>query len=169
MCCPLTGAYIPSLIACTVVGAAFIFGFESYVHGKLLMATYLETPDLWRKEEDMQTHFNFMIAMQVATAFITAAIYSVGHEGKGCCEGVRYGLLLGALFAVMGALPYVWMPISLALAKAWALTGLAKGLGLGVIYSLVYKTKCCSKSACGTGEKKEGGCCDTKGSCGTGS
>ncbi len=174
--CPLTGAYIPRFLPCVLIGFAFILGFNYIEHAKVLMSTYEQTPNLWRTPEDMNLHFKFLLLTQFLTAFLTAAIYTKGHEGKGACEGVRYGLLIGALMGVLMAAPYGWTPVSFDLAKAWFVGGLLEGLGLGILYSLIYKTPCCAKSACcapESGKQKEGSCCEgknkEKGSCGTGS
>lgn len=143
MHCPITGINIPRFLAAAAAGFVFIFGFEFLVHGKLLNDLYDQTGHLWRAPED--TIMPWMMGTQFLTSFIVAYIYALGYASKDeasskCCKcGVGFGLKIGALIAVLGAAPYAWMPIPMALALSWAAAGLVKGLGLGVISSLLYK------------------------------
>lgn len=148
MYCPLTGAYIPRLLLCAIVGFVFIFAFDFVLHAQILAGTYKQAPQLWRTDADMQTYLGYGMLMQFLTAFLLAAIYSKGHEGKGIGEGLRYGLLIGLLLGICGAAALAYMPIPVELAQAWFAGGLAEGLGLGVIYSLLYTSPCCAKGAC---------------------
>lgn len=143
LCCPLTGCYIPRLLVCAVVGFGFIFIYDYILHNKILMDVYAQTSDLWRTPEEMQSHYTFMLLVNFLIAFLTAAIYGKGHEGKGIAEGLRFGLLIGLFIGVMNAAAYTWLPISSGLAQAWFLGGLVKGLGLGILYSLIYKPASC--------------------------
>lgn len=163
MRCPVTGVYIPRFLPCLILGFIYIMGLNMFVHGTLLMDQYELTQSLWRTPEDMQAHFNFMMLNQFLVVFIAGVIYSRNHEGKGIGEGARYGLMLGALIGVLRMAPYAWTPVSFDLAMAWFGGGLAEGLGLGIIYSLIYKPACCGGGKCGAGE-----CKCNKGSCGTG-
>ena len=124
---------------CVVAGFIFIFVTDFIIHGQLLAGMYENTSHLWRPEEEMV--MPWMFAVQILIVLITASIYGPGHEGKGIGEGVRFGVMLGALFAVMMASSYAWMPIPIQLAIGWGAAGFVQGLGLGVIYSLLYKQK----------------------------
>lgn len=139
MHCPITGVNIPRFIASIIVGFIFIFAFDFVIHGQVLKGIYMETADLWRSPEEMQKTFPFMLATQFLTAAITAFIFTRHAEDKGIGEGIRFGGMLGALFAVMMGASYAWLPIPLLLAIYWAMAGLMQGLGLGIIYSLIYK------------------------------
>lgn len=186
MCCPITGVYLPRFLPAVLAAFGFIYVFDFALHVGLLMDTYETTPQLWRTEEDMQSKFTFMLLMQFLTAFIVGVIYSKNHEGKGMCEGIRYGIMIGVLIGILNGMSYAWMPISGMLAASWFAGGIAKGLGLGIIFSLIYKPSgCCGNQSCGKGECKcattppvsGGGCCatgtevkkDKGGCCGTGS
>ena len=137
MKCPICGVNIPRFIASGVVGFIFIAVSDFVIHGQILADIYAETPDLWRAPEDMNVAW--MTTGQVLIAAITAFIFTRNFEDKGPMEGVRFGIMLGCLFAVMMSLSYAWMPISLLLAIYWAASGLMQGLGLGIIYGLLYK------------------------------
>ncbi len=180
MCCPCTGAYLPRFIPCLILGFVFILGFNMFLHGQLLMSSYELTQQLWRTPEDMQAHFKFLLLTQFLIVFLTGVIYAQNHEGRGVCEGIRYGLMIGALIGVLRAAPYAWTPVSPDLAFAWFAGGLAEGLGLGMIYSLLYRPACCGGGKCEKGSCKcnKGGCDadgadqkdakKDKGACGTG-
>ncbi|MGB4057497.1 MAG: hypothetical protein WBK77_05390 [Alphaproteobacteria bacterium] len=186
MCCPITGAYLPRFLPAVLLGFGFIFLSGFILHGQILMSTYEQTPQLWRTPEEMGQYFPFMLLMQFLTAFFVGVLYIKNHEGKGACEGIRFGIMVGLLMGVLHMCAYAWMPISLNLALAWFADGLIKGLGLGLIFSLIYKPSgCCGNQSCGKGECKcaatpptsGGGCCSTGtevkkdkgGCCGTGS
>lgn len=123
----------------TVAGFIFMFLYEMVIHGMLLMPVYEQTPQLWRPTEVMEDFYVYGMAFQLATVAILAFIYSRNHEGKGIIEGVRFGAYLGAFSGIGAAYSYVYMPISAFLAGAWFLGMVGLGIGLGVIFSLLYK------------------------------
>ena len=139
MHCPVSGINIPRFLAATVVGFAFVFGFDYIVHSILLMDTYTQTPELWRLQEEMQQYFPFMIGYQVLLVVLLGFIFTRNFEGKGVAEGVRFGLMMGALIGLLNAAAFIWMPISLTLALSWAGAGLGATLGIGIIFSVIYK------------------------------
>lgn len=139
MHCPITGINIPRFLVSVIAGFVFIFGFDFIIHGQVLADLYAETADLWRPPEEMETYFPFMMGSQLLLALITAFIFTRNFEEKGIGEGIRFGLLLGTLLALLSATTYVWMPIPLLLAVYWAAAGLMQGLGLGIIFGLLYK------------------------------
>lgn len=137
--CPLTGVNIIRFLATVLAGFAFIFAFDFVIHGNVLKDLYEQTAHLWRTEEEWMAHFPFMLGSQFLIALITAFIFTRNYEGTGISEGVRFGSMLGALFAVMMSMSYAWMPIPLLLAIYWAMAGLMQGLGLGIIFALIYR------------------------------
>lgn len=147
--CPITGVSIPWFLLTVVAGFVFIFGYQYVVHGILLMPTYELTPQLWRTEPEMQAMFPWCIGFKLLLVAITAMLYTRNHEGKGVMEGVRFGVLLGLLMGVMMMSSYLWMPISFDLALGWLAAGFGEGLGLGVIYSLIYRCGPCVGSCAG--------------------
>ncbi len=147
--CPLTGVYLPRFIPAVLAGFVFLFAYEWALHGVLLMDIYLQTPNLWRTPEDMTALFPFQLLGQFALTFVSALLFTRHYEAKGVMEGVRFGGWLGLVFGVMMASSFVWMPISGTLAVAWFVGGLLQGVGLGVIFALLYrKGACCDKGSC---------------------
>lgn len=137
MHCPCTGINIIRFLAMVIVGYIFVFAFDYLVHHIMLMDIYTQTADLWRPEEEMS--FPLMIAYNVLLIIILGFIFTRNFEEKGVGEGLRFGAALGALMAVMNAAAYIWMPIPQELALGWAAAGLGQGIGLGIIFSLIYK------------------------------
>ena len=135
--CPVTGVNIPRFLASAAAGFVFIFVSDFVIHGQILADTYAQTPDLWRPHDEMI--MEWMMGGQILLALITAFIFTRNYEGKGLKEGLRFGIMLGALFAVMMSFSYAWMPISLMLALSWAASGIVQGLGLGIIFALIYR------------------------------
>lgn len=135
--CPHTN--IQRLVLTTISGFVFIFAFDYLVHANVLSGIYAETAHLWRTPVEMKSTFPFMLAMQFLLALITSVIFTRNYEAQGIAEGIRFGSLLGVLFAVMMSSSYAWLPIPELLAIYWAMAGLMQGLGLGIIYSLTYK------------------------------
>ena len=137
--CPLTGVHIWRFITITVLGFVAIWAMDFLFHAIWLKQDYIETASLWRPEAEMLNYMPWMMAFQFALAAITAFIYTRNHEGKGLWEGVRFGWMLGLFWAISSSAAWVWLPISAALALKWGIGGLATGLVLGIVYSLIYK------------------------------
>ncbi len=139
MHCPVTGINIPRFLIAAVAGYAFVFGFDYLIHHVLLMDTYQQTPDLWRAPETMMEFFPLMIGYQVLLVLILGFIFTRNYEGKGIGEGIRFGLMIGSLIALLNAAAYIWMPISIELALSWAGAGLGISVGIGILFSLIYR------------------------------
>ncbi|MCB1721182.1 MAG: hypothetical protein H6860_03145 [Rhodospirillales bacterium] len=139
MHCPITKINIPRFLISTIIGFAFVFGLDFLIHQNLLSDIYQQTMHLWRPMDEMASFMPYMFGYQALLVIIIGFIYTRNHEGKGITEGLRFGLQIGVLLALLNAAAYIWMPIPKELALAWAGAGLGTGLGLGVIFSLLYK------------------------------
>ena len=139
MHCPFTGINIPRFIIATLAGFIFVFGLDYIVHQNLLTDLYDITSSFWRAPESMQSIFPLVILRTLLLVTVTAYIFTRNFEGKGIKEGIRFGMPFGLLFALFMGSSYLWMPIPLELALSWAISGLATGFGLGIIFSLTYR------------------------------
>ena len=139
MHCPITGINIPRFLLALVAGFAFKFGFDFVVHQNILKDLYEQTADLWRPHENMEECLPIMMSYSVLLVGIIGYIFTRNFEGKGIMEGLRFGLPMGILLALMMSSSYIWMPIPIELAIGWAASGLGLGLGIGVIFALLYK------------------------------
>jgi len=115
----------------------FVFVFEFLVHGLGLKSMYENTAHMWRSEADFK--MIFMLLSQLGFSVMTAFIFTRNYEDKGMGEGVRFGLAIGLLLAVLEVGKYGYMPIPFALVLAWMAAALLKGVGSGVILSWTYK------------------------------
>jgi hypothetical protein len=115
----------------------FVFLYEFLVHWFLLKDIYTQTAQLWRPEEEMNMFFMFM--SQLGFSAVIAYIFTLHYEDKGIGEGIRFGLCIGLLLGSIDIATYAYMPIPMVLTLSWVLASLLKGLGSGVVVSLVYK------------------------------
>jgi len=123
----------------SLVGFIFVFVYDAIVHGHLIMPLYDETADLWRGEEEMGQYFPLMIMVQLFMTAILAYIFTRHYEDKGIGEGVRFGVMIGLFVAIGWFGMIAYMPIPITLAGAWFAASFVQMLGLGVIFSLIYK------------------------------
>jgi len=115
----------------------FVFLYEFLVHGFLLKDIYMQTAQLWRSEEEYKMIFTLI--SQLGFSAVLAYIFTLHYEGKGIGEGIRFGLYIGMLLGSIEIGTYSYMPIPMVLMLSWVLVSLLKGLGTGVVLSLVYK------------------------------
>ena len=130
-----TKRYLIAALALSV----FTIAFDFLLHGMLLQDAYKSTAALWRPEAEMQSYMGLMFLTQIVFASGFAFIFTRNYEGKGVGEGVRYGLYLGLLLAVIEIQKLCYMPIPLSLSLTWAISVVVWGLLAGIILSLVYK------------------------------
>ncbi len=126
----------------SVVVFVFVFLFEFLFHGILLKGMYEATAELWRPEEEHEMIYLFL--SQLWFAIMVVVIFSRNCEGKGVGEGVRYGILIGLLMAAPQLATYCYLPMPLSLTLSWVVASALKGLGAGIVASLVYRTDAAS-------------------------
>lgn len=124
-----------------LIGAVFLFQFASdfLIHQVLLKQTYAETASLWRKPEEIQALFPFMLLGQLILAIFFSLIFVKGYEGKGLPEGVRFGILAGGLLSAPLFIEYAVSPLTCGLVCSWLVAGMVQAMGAGMIASLVYR------------------------------
>lgn len=139
MHCPISGVNIPRFLIASIAGFLFLFGFDYLVHHIWLNEAYVEHVDLWRPAENMESFYPYMIARQILLVWLIGYIFTRNFEEKGLLEGIRFGLPVGLLLGLIMASSYIWMPITSELALGWLVSGIGTGLGLGIIFALLYK------------------------------
>ena len=139
MHCPVTGINIPRFLLSIIIGFIFVFGFDYLVHENLLMDLYEQTASLWRPVESMEEFFPLMIARTLLLVAIPGYIYTRNHEGKGIGEGIRFGVIIGLFVGIGWAGMIAYMPIPVTLAGAWFAASFIQMVGLGFLFSLIYK------------------------------
>lgn len=124
-------------ILTVLVAFIFVFLYEFLIHAVLLMDSYSDLAYLWRAEGEEKMEILFL--SQFLFSLFAVFLYTRNHEGKGVTEGLRFGLYLGLIMAVVGLGSYAFMPIPFSLTFAWMLTSFVECLGIGVIASVLYR------------------------------
>jgi hypothetical protein len=133
-----TGRYVIGSIVVFVV----LYALEYFFHGVILADQYEAIKHIYRPEDQMGSYMLAMILGELLFAFGFCFIFLKGYEGKGCAEGVRYGLYIGIAFGVSNALiSYAIFPLS-----GWIMLGYFFGypimmMIIGAVFASIYKPK----------------------------
>ena len=122
----------------SVVAFIFVSAFEFLFHGLILAGTYQATAELWRPEGEHK--LPFLIVSQLLFAIAAVFFFTRNYQGRGIGEGVRFGLYVGLILASV-KLADCYLPIPGGLLVAWLTADLLKGLGTGIVASLIYRPK----------------------------
>lgn len=95
----------------------FIFVYEFVLHGILLKPWYEETIQLWRGETECV--MAALLGGQLLFAAALTAVYAVGIKGACVKDGLRYGVMLLALFVPQHIMMHGVAPYPLKLTLAW--------------------------------------------------
>jgi len=130
---------IKRFILATIALFVFVFAYESFVHGTLLMNLYIKTPTLWRSYHQMKTYIPFnLIIMGLLTIWITFIFTRLFSEG-GWKNGLTFGVYLGVLSGIQAAGAYYYLPISAMLAGSWFVAYVIESIIGGLIIGIIYR------------------------------
>jgi hypothetical protein len=122
--------------------AAFILqmGGDYLLHAVLLKPAYDQTPQLFRSQAGMNSHFWAIIVGELLFAIGATLIYQRGVEKKSWAgQGIRFGILLAIVAVAPGVfITYATSPIDHRVALHWAL---GDGL-LAIIVALAIAVIC---------------------------
>lgn len=108
------------------------------IHSVILMGIYEETKAVWRP--DMMEKMWIMWITAAIFSLLFVLIFTKGYEGKGCMEGVRYGLLIGLFVSIpMAYNSYATIAIPYKLAFQWWVYGTIQCIICGVVAAWLYK------------------------------
>ncbi|MEE8295088.1 MAG: hypothetical protein V3R64_05210 [Sphingomonadales bacterium] len=125
-----------STLAVFITFSAYGFLVWGYALGEMM---YAEMGNVWRADEDASGLMHWIFIAYALMAYVMAWIWKYGNEDKGVGEGVRYGLLLGALFGSAHFIAYAVQPITMKGAlMAFGIDVVMFALA-GVVLSFVYK------------------------------
>ncbi len=112
------------------------------IHGVILSKAYMDTADLWRSMEDMNSKSWIMWVGDLVKAFLFVYIFIKGLENKGWMEGVRFGVVFGLYVGIgMGIGTYATSPIPFTLALQWFAFTVVQLVLCGIAAALIYKPK----------------------------
>jgi hypothetical protein len=129
------------LVLAIVAAFAVIFGTDFLIHGFWLNPDYEATKTLWRPENEMHTHFHWMLIAQFLCAATFVIIWAKGFAGRDIATGITFGLLMGLFQQIWAIIDYVVMPIPGSLAVKWFFSGLVQAILLGIVTALIYKSE----------------------------
>jgi hypothetical protein len=82
------------------------------------------------------------ILVSVFFSLLFVYIFIQGYEGGGVVEGLRYGIIIGLFFQVVGTLnQYIVYPLPFKLVIQWIIFGLIQFSIAGILSALIYKPK----------------------------
>lgn len=126
-----------------VISVLVMFGYiwvsDFLIHWHLLGDVYRLTHYLWRPESEMRDYMGWMLLGQFVIAKFVTLIFAKGYENKGIGEGIRFGIIIGVLFAGTYFVQYAVYPLTHTILWSWVGFGLAQTILGGVVLSLVYR------------------------------
>ena len=123
-----------AFIAVYVVGS--VYGYV--VHGVILDETYQALSEIWRPDMDSLMWVQMVTALFFCFFFVY--VFAKGYEGKGIMEGVRFGLVIWAFFAIPSIYgQYMIYPLPYSLVLKWLFSELIALVLYGIITALIYK------------------------------
>jgi len=126
--------YVAASLTVFVVSVALGY----LVNAVILQSTYASIHGIWRA--DVQSKMWINAVSDFILSFVFVYVFVRGYQGRGIMEGVRFGLLMGLIFAIPAAYgTYVIIPIPYYLALEWFLYGMAQTLILGIVAAALYQ------------------------------
>jgi hypothetical protein len=124
-----------------VYGVIAVFVLSEIVsilmNGFLLKTAYEATASLWRP--DMNSLMWIYYVMTAIGAFFFTFIFSMGYEGKGVMEGVRFGLYIGIWMGVGFAYgTYAMIAIPYSMALTWFIGTVIQYILCGIAVALIF-------------------------------
>lgn len=129
------------LLLAIIAAFAVIFATDFLIHGWWLTPDYEATKSLWRPENEMHTHFFWMLVAQFLCAATFVIIWAKGFAGRDVATGIIFGLLMGLFQQIWAIINYVVMPIPGTLAAKWFFSGLVQAVLLGIVTARIYKSE----------------------------
>ena len=115
-------------------------GFGYLVHEIGMSETYQSLASVFRPQEEMESMMWMMMVSSAFSVLLFCYIFTLGYEGKGVMEGVRYGALMGLLISIITTVDsYVIYPLTGEVAVIWFVTGLIGFVIAGAVFAAIYK------------------------------
>lgn len=129
----------PRYIGAAVALFIFMFFYEGFVNGMLLMGLYQQTASVWRPLAEMQANLPLMLLFQILIAFWVAFAFTQFFPEGGINKALLFGILFGVFAGLLTASWYQWLPVPSVLGWGWFFSGLVEGIGGGFILGLIYR------------------------------
>lgn len=141
--CPITGfkLYISKkFISSAILMIVWVNLFACLWHGFVMSKMYQQTANLWRPEM-RAVELNLGLSI---TAIVAAYIFMKGYECAGWREGLRFGIIMTALFSGIGLITHATQPIPYMIIVMWSLGDLITYSVGGIMLSALY----CKMAGC---------------------
>ena len=130
----------------------FVFLYELFVHGFLMMGLYEETASVWRPQEESNMVVMFLSQFLFGAAL--AFFYPIVGSDTECKKAIPFGIGLGLVMAMPQIATYCYLPIPLMISLLWALIAFVKALGATYVVSKIYNWRSSEAEGVGPIEPK---------------
>lgn len=117
----------------------FVFLYEFFVHGFLMMSQYEQTATVWRPQDE--SNMTIMLLSQFLFGVAIAFFYPIVGSDSECKKAIPFGIGLGLVMAMPQIATYNYLPIPLTLSLLWAVIAFIKALGSTFLVSKIYNWK----------------------------
>ncbi len=125
----------------SIVVFLVMFALDWAFHGWYMADQYLALGDVLRPAEAMETYFLSMLIGQILIAFGFTYIFIKGYEGKGCAEGIRFGLIVGIAFGIgPSMINYAVYPLTGTIMLSYFIFYPIECMIMGAVAATVYKS-----------------------------
>lgn len=114
----------------------FVFVFEFFVHGFLMMGMYEATMAAWRPQAE--SNMAVMMLSQFLFAMAVAFFYPIIGPDPQCKRAIPFAIGLGLVMAMPQIASYSYLPIPISISLAWAMASFFKSFGSVLIVSKVF-------------------------------
>jgi len=130
--------YIVAALAVFVLMAVFGWLLNEVVLSQLFDIT----KGVWRSQMSRESLYPLLFLEYFVVSFVFVALFIRGYRNKGWAEGVRFGLVFGAVIATSSAIEkFVLLDIPLQLALGWFMGILLEYMIVGLVMALIYREK----------------------------
>ena len=116
-----------------------IFVCDGIFHGKILSGLYEQTAQMWRPKAEMNQFLPWMMLGTLVWSGAFSYLFLTGCYGKGPGAGMRFGVLIGLLFAAHNSIMYAVAPYPASLSMSWAVGGIIESGIAGAVLGLINK------------------------------
>lgn len=130
---------IKRLLIAIVTVYLLLWGLAVLFYDVLFASQFEPMKALMRPEHELSANMPWSMLAYLVQVAIFCYVFTKGRESGGIIEGIRYGVLIGALLA---AVEFVWMislPLHLVTAGLVALIALAMWTIAGAVLAAIYR------------------------------
>lgn len=123
----------------TFVLFIFIFLYELFIQGFVLMGMYEATANVWRDFKEMEANMPLAMSFQLALSAWIAFAFSQLYKEGGIKNGLLFGLFFGGFAGILTASWYLWLNVPAKLGLCWLMSGIGEGLVGGLVLGSIYR------------------------------